>query len=387
VTDDLIEDVKADAAVAAGGLTNFGPDDYLPGLRTLLQAASASPHAGPALDRRVRASAAAALASRLASEAGWAARPACLNARLPPQLVVVGLPRSGTTALHQILAADPAYQWMPAWLTPRPRPRPPARAWEEEPEYRDRIRAYQIRGPNPLHDIGPADPEECLQVMQQSFVSMTWVSSQAVPNYHEWFIQQDERPSYRRYADNLRLIGADDTDRWWLLKNPSHTFGMAAMLEEFPDAVFLHIYRDPAESIVSGCSLIASMGLGEGTFTASELGAHRLRIWAMAAERLDAARAAAPPDRIFVDVDYRAFVADPVATVKDIYAVLSRPLSSEAEVAMREWAVERPMGKHGQHRYRASDFGLSGRAIRERMSGYVERYGISRSVPREPQRA
>ena len=386
MTDDLVEAVKVEATAAAGGLTDFGPDDYLFGLRTLLEAARTSPHAGAVLDRRVRASAAAALASRLTSEANWAARPACLAARLPPQLVVVGLPRSGTTALHQILAADPAYQWIPAWLAPRPRPRPPQRRWENEPEYQDRIRAYRTSGPNPLHDIGPADPEECLQVMQQSFVSMTWVSSQAVPDYHDWFIQQDERPSYRRYADNLRLIGADDTDRWWLLKNPSHAFGMRAMLTEFPDALFLHIYRDPAESIVSGCSLIASMGLGEGTFTASELGHHRLRIWAMAAERLDAARAAAP-DRTFVDVDYRAFVADPITTVKEIYDVLAWPLSSEAEAAMRQWAIERPIGKHGTHRYQASDFGLTVATIRDRMEGYIDRYGIAGHVPRQPEQA
>jgi hypothetical protein len=386
VTGELVEAIQADAVAAAGGLTNFGPDDYLPGLRTLLEAARTSPHAGAVLDRRVRVSATAALVSRLASEAGWAARPACRDAGLPPQLVVVGLPRSGTTALHQILAADPAYQWIPAWLAPRPRPRPPRRQWDQEGEYRDRVRAYEARGPNPLHDIEPADPEECLQIMQQSFVSMTWVSSQAVPDYHDWFIEQDERPSYRRYADNLRLIGADDTDRWWLLKNPSHTFGMAAMLEEFPQAVFIHIYRDPAESIVSGCSLIASMGIGEGTFTARELGAHRLRIWALAAERLDAARAAAP-DRTVVDVDYRAFVADPLATVKAIYAALARPLSYQAEAAMRRWSVERPMGKHGTHRYQATDFGLSDQAIRARMSAYVDRYGIGRSSPREPQRA
>ena len=186
--------------------------------------------------------------------------------------------------------------------------------------------------------------------------------SQAVPEYHEWFIEQDERPSYRRYADNLRLIGGDDLDRPWLLKNPSHTFGMAAMLEEFPDAVFVHIYRDPAESIVSGCSLIASMGLGDGTFTASEFGTHRLRIWALAADRMDAARAGAP-GRTFVDVDYRAFVAEPLAVVRSNVSLLSRTLSSEAEAAMQKRLVAHPMGRHGTHRYLAGDFGLTEQAI------------------------
>jgi hypothetical protein len=371
-----LDGLHALASAAAGGLDDFGPDDYLNGLCQLVDAAATSPHAGPALDRRVEATTVQALASRLASRAAWASRPDSLTAPLPPQLVVMGLPRTGTTALHQILAADPDFQWIPAWLAPRPRPRPRRDLWAADPDYRARVQAWEQRGPNPLHDIGPDDPEECLQVMHQSFVSMTWVSSLPVPDYHEWFIQQDERPSYRRYVDNLKLIGADRPDAPWVLKNPSHTFGLAAMLDEFPDAVFVHIFRDPAETIVSGCSLIASMGLDEGTFTAPELGAHRLRIWSLAADRMAAARAAAP-DRIFIDVDYSAFVRDPVSSVAEIYRALQRPLSAEAEMAMRRWLVERPKDRLGAHRYRAEDFGLTEGQIRARMGAYIERYGIS----------
>lgn len=292
-------------AEAMTGLTDAGGDDHLTGLGVLLDAAAESPHRGPALDMRVRYTAVGALSSRLRSHAWWAARPDVLDRPLPPQVVVVGLPRSGTTALHQVLAADQRFQWIPAWLAPSPGPRPERAQWDADPRYTAAIDEYRRTGPNALHDIAPDDPEECLQLMRQSFVSMLWVSSQAVPAYHEWFIEQDERPSYRRFADNLKLMGADDPHRPWLLKNPSHTFGMAAMLHTFPDAVFVHIHRDPTESIVSGCSLIASMGLGDGTFTATELGAHRLRIWAMAADRFDAARDA-NPGRTVVDVDYAA---------------------------------------------------------------------------------
>jgi hypothetical protein len=377
-----LDELLATASAAAGGLDDFGPDDHLVGLGILLEAAATSPHAGPALDRRVRATAAVALTSRLLSQAGWAERPESLTVPLAPQVVVIGLPRSGTTALHQILAADPQYQCIPSWLAPRPRPRPPRRLWEKDPEHQARAEEHRVRGPNPLHDIGPDDPEECLQVMQQSLLSMVWVSSLPVPDYHDWFMDQDERPSYRRYADNLRLIGADDPGSPWLLKNPSHTFGMAAMLDEFPDAAFVHIYRDPAETIVSGCSLIASMGLGEGTFTPAELGAHRLRIWSKAAERMDEARRAAG-DRTFIDVDYRAFVADPVATVAEVYRGLGRPLGAQPLGAMRRWVAERPKDRLGRHTYRAEDFGLNGGAIRERMAGYIERYGTSPATDAE----
>lgn len=371
-----IDELESAASVATGGLIDFGNGDHRPGLGALVAAAATSPHAGAALDARVRYTAVDALASRLSSQAGWTARPGCLAAPLAPQLVVIGLPRSGTTALHQILAADPAHQWIPAWLAPRPQPRPARHEWADRAEYVQAMEAYRVNGPNPLHDVGPEDPEECLQIMRQSLLSMLWVSSLAVPDYHEWFVEQDERPSYRRYADNLRLIGADDTQRTWLLKNPSHTFGLSAMLEEFPSAAFIHIYRDPAETIVSGCSLIGSMGFGPGGFTAAELGAHRLRIWALAAERMAAARDAAP-ERTVIDVSYRQFIADPLGTVREIYARLGREVSPEAEAAMQQWVRDRPKDKHGAHRYAAEDFGLTTERIRERMAGYIERHDVS----------
>jgi hypothetical protein len=363
-----------EAVAASGGLRDFGSDDYLAGLEVLLEAASASPHAGAALARSTSAVAVAALVGRLSSAAGWTARPDVREQPLAPQVVIVGLPRSGTTALHQMLAADRRFQWIPNWLAWRPRVRPRRDRWNDDPLHREQVERYAATGPNPLHDVGPDDPEECLMVMVQSFVSMMFVSSLAVPDYHEWFLRQDERPSYRRYADNLRLIGADAPDRPWLLKNPSHTFGMAAMLETLSGARVVHIYRDPAESIVSGCSLIANIGGGPGSFTPRELGAHRLRIWGLAAERMDAARR--DHEERFVDVDYRDLVRDPLEVGGRLYDALGIELTDDAALSMRRWSEERPKDRHGTHRYAAEDFGLSAGQIRERMQGYVERYGL-----------
>jgi hypothetical protein len=150
---------------------------------------------------------------------------------------------------------------------------------------------------------------------------------------------------------------------------------MAAMLETFPEARVVHIYRDPAASIVSGCSLITSTAGGPASFTPEELGAHRLRIWALAAERMDAAREG--HDDRFVDVDYRDFVRDPLAVGRNVYAALGIDFTDDVEAAMRRWSEERPRDRFGAHRYQAEDFGLSDDGIRERMQGYIDRYGTS----------
>ena len=89
---------------------------------------------------------------------------------------------------------------------------------------------------------------------------------------------------------------------------------------------------------------------------------------------MDAARAAAP-DRVFIDVDYRVFVADPIGTVREIYGVLARELTSDAEAAMARWVVDRPKDKHGVHRYAAADFGLTENRIRARIDPSTDRAG------------
>jgi hypothetical protein len=116
------------------------------------------------------------------------------------------------------------------------------------------------------------------------------------------------------------------------------------------------------------------MDAGGGGFTATELGAHRLRIWALAAERMDAARGS-HEDR-FVDVDYRQFVRDPLGVGRELYEALQLELTDETVRAMRQWNDDRPKDRFGAHRYQASDFGLSDGMIRERMQGYVDRYAI-----------
>jgi hypothetical protein len=371
----IIDELHERAVVATGGLSDFGDDDYLDGLGVLMEAVDSSPHAGDALRQRTAGMTTAVLVGRLSSQAGWTSRPDVRVQSLPPQVVIVGLPRSGTTALHQMLAADSQFQWIPNWLAWRPRVRPPRDQWADDPLHGAQVARYAQAGPNPLHDIGPDDPEECLMVMVQSFVSMMFVSSLPVPAYHQWFLAQDERPSFRRYADNLRLIGADAPEQPWLLKNPSHTFGMAALLETFPDARIVHIYRDPAASIVSGCSLITSTAGGPGSFTPEELGAHRLRTWALAAERMDAAREG--HEERFVDVDYRDFVRDALAVGRNVYGALGIDFTPDVETAMRQWSEGRPKDRFGAHRYRAEDFGLSDAGIRERMHAYVDRYGTA----------
>jgi hypothetical protein len=370
-----IEALQVDAIDAAGGLRDFGDPAYRSGLDVLVRAAATSPMAGQRLSGQVARIATSALVGRLWSESGWRAHPGFEDQPITAPLIVIGLPRSGTTALHQLLATEGQFLWIPAWLAGRPGPRPIPADWAADARFQQAMARRAADGPNPLHDVGPGDPQECLNVMVQSFVSMMFVSTLPVPDYHQWFLAQDERPSYRRYADNLRLIGGGDRRRW-LLKNPSHVFALGALLDVFPDARIIWIHRDPAASIPSGCGLIMSTAGADGELDPVALGRHRLRIWSMAATRAELARQSHPDAQIH-DVDYRQFVSDPQREVRAIYDRFGLDLMPDPQTSMTSWLAENPQGRHGVHRYSPEQYGLTRGKIHGAFGHYIDRYQLT----------
>lgn len=350
-----------EAAVVASGLDDFGTADYLDALGALLDAAGE--RSRPVLAAMVVRQ----LESRLASQAGWKQRPDCLARELTAPLVIVGIPRTGTTALHKVLSMDEQFQVLENWLIAAPMPRPPRHEWPSYPGYHAgaQIAAAMSDELKAAHFTEPHEADECVVLMAQSFVSNMFGSTLPLPDYDEWLLTQDTTPSFRRYADNLRLVGADDPDRTWLLKNPSHLLALDSLLEVFPDARIVHTHRDPAEAIPSVCSvlrIIRSTMLGDSV-DLHAIGTRELSIWSTAARRACDIRERRPES--FFDVDYRDLLAEPMGVVSAIYGNFGITLSAGAESAMRDWLRDNRQGKHGIHEYQAEDFGLDPTTIRE----------------------
>jgi hypothetical protein len=141
-------------------------------------------------------------------------------------LVVTGIPRTGTTALHKLLSMDPQFQGLEQWLIGTPMPRPPRLAWDTNPQFRAAVANQQafldaVPALRVSHEVNADEVDECLNLLAQSFVSHYPATGFGLPGYDRWWWQRDETDSYRRYADNLRLIGADAPGQRWLLK-PGH---------------------------------------------------------------------------------------------------------------------------------------------------------------------
>ena len=377
-----VEDIHA-SACRATGLEDFGDgaDGHREALGVLLDSLHTDAGLTPGGSRYWRSVLKGALVARLVAQAAFAADPAQADVGVERPVVVTGLPRTGTTALHRLLGADPANQGLELWLTEVPQPRPPRETWEDDPTYRglrDLYAGFMSENPDygGVHYISADDLEECWQLLRQSVTSVSYECLARLDGYSEWLTEADWVPAYRRHKRNLQLIGAGDPGRRWVLKNPSHLFTLDALLEVYPDAVVVQTHRDPRKSMASMCSLAHRTAADWSTrFDPEYIGASQLDLWARGVEAFDAARArheADPSSRAtFVDVDHHELLADPVGVVERVYAAVGAGLPDDVRAAV---VAENDKSLSGDrapaHRYTLADYGLSEDLIAERFAGY-----------------
>jgi hypothetical protein len=356
------------AASQVTALDDFGPDDYTDGLEVLLGSLERDADLTARGRKVMRAMVRGALAARLLSEAGWRAHPEYAQGPVDRPLFVTGLPRTGTTALHRLLTADPAHQGLELWLAEAPQPRPPRQSWADNPVFRY-IQAgcerHHVEHPEfmGVHYMAADQVEECWQLLRQSMRSISWECLAHLPSYSAWLSGQDWTWAYRRHRRNLQLIGLGD-ERRWVLKNPSHLFALDALLAVYPDALIVQTHRAPEVAIASVCSLAAQATAGwSDTFAGPVIGRDQLELWASGLERFGAERARHDPAQ-FCDVAYDDLVADPVGTAGAVYAHFGLPFTGAAADAMRALSTG---GRPGAaHQYTLAEFGLTQEQVAER---------------------
>lgn len=371
-------------AVETTRLEDFGDPDYLIGLRVLLRAFDTDPQLTEIGRQFAYGTVLGTLTARLHTQQGWSQHRETLQQRIERPLVITGIPRTGTTALHKLLSMDPQFQGLERWLTETPMIRPPRESWDSLPAFRTSVanlQAFFAAMPDmrKAHDMVADEPDECLEVLRQSFVSNRFSSSAYLPSYDRWFFEQSESNSYRRYVDVLRLIGGAESGKRWLLKNPGHIAQIEALFEVLPDACIIQTHRDPVQAIPSLCStLYMARRMFEADATRAEIiGPRECRYWQQALSRTDQARRSRAKQ--FFDVDHRDFVADPLGTVKEIYDCFGLELTAVAQERMQVWIAARPTSRHGEHRYRLEDFGITVPAVCDAFADYRSRHRWEKS--------
>jgi hypothetical protein len=372
-----------EAARRQTGLHDFGGDEYREPLRVLRESLVAEGRLTPIGRLVARRDLLSLLVARLTLVEDRRRHPGIAEQAIRRPLFIVGLPRTGSTLLHNLLAQDPRHRVAETWEVMAPSPPPEAAGYDRDPRIAEatrRLRWLEALAPDfkKVHPVGARLAIECIAIMSPSFLSPRFHTLYHVPTYQEWLERQDLRPAYEFHRRFLQHLGWRTPADRWVLKAPAHLFGFDALFAAYPDAVLVQTHRDPLTVLASVASLTAVL---QGAVTAeldlAEIGAEVARRWANGLERaMQVRRGASGPDARFLDVHYHELARDPLGTIRQIYRHLGATLAPEAEQRMRRHLARSPKDQYGAHRYSLDAFGLDPTELSHRFKAYREFFGV-----------
>jgi hypothetical protein len=310
-----------------------------------------------------------------------AANPALAAAPIEAPVFILGLPRAGTTFLHELLARDPANAVPRHWQTVFPAPRPANFNAALDSRVRQANRQLSVfAGLAPgfagLHPITAESPQECSEITAHVFQSLRFDTTHRVPSYLRWLDANGHHAAFAFHKRFLQVLQNGSPARW-VLKCPDDTFALDAILHTYPDARFVIVHRDPVAVIGSVAHLTAVLRRPFlERVDLAEIGAQVSQRWTEGANLLldFDNRVDVPPERK-LHLHYRDVTTAPLGVVARIYARFGLPLDSSALAAMARHVNARPRGGYGAHApYRLEDFGLTEAALRPGFAPYVAQF-------------
>ena len=372
-------DELEDGAHAATGLRDFGSLYYREGLERTVDALNNEAELSEIGNAIQHATISNALIQRLKVEDTYAQHPEIDDEVVGGPVFVIGLPRTGTTALSQLVAADPQFRSLRMWESQAPTPPPETATQDSDPriaQAEEGLRMLDEMFPlmKTMHNSEATAATECQDLMGMSFRTFHFDGAVRVPSYLDWLMHCDMRETYTFHRRVLKLLQWHCPPTLWHLKTPVHMFALDALIDAYPNAKFLWSHRDPAKVMGSVCSLIRYVrSWSSDRDDPEELGAEQLDSWAEAVRRAMDFRQRLGDSR-FADVAFADLQHDPVDTLRVGYASLGLTFSEDSERAVEQWADEHKPGSRGAHDYELSDYGLTPEAVRERFGDYLRTY-------------
>ena len=370
-------------AIETTGLDNFGGDGFREGLERWIVAAQSPPDGfGSAeafaqlCDQAVRL-----LANRLRLVHYATQHPDIARQPIERPLFVLGLPRTGTTAVSYLLDQDPARRSLLLWEAYDTSPPAGTATLRTDPralELLERQRLMIAQDPSraSVHWEWADGPTQCTELHGHDFKATTWDRAYPVPEYSSWLEDADLRSAYE-YEKLVLQVLQSQAPGTWSLKMPAHAMFIDSLLAVFPDARLVWAHRDPyraTASVLSAKSRGWSARWGRPAlpimlgYYPRQLGKHVTRMM-RARERIG-------DERIF-DLHYSAFLRDPLAVMRELYAWAGDELTVEVEAAMAAWLRDNPQGKYGKYSYGLGDLGVDRKVLTPYFEEYLDTYTVA----------
>ena len=377
---DMTVDGVLDAARAATGLTDFGEMDFVERLAIMLRSIDEDGLNG--FGRMLLYNDLVRYASnRLRVEDHIRMNPAVLDIKIDRPIIILGMPRTGTTHLVNLIASDERLRSMPYWESLSPVPvegKPDTRLADAEAGWAglDSLLPMQKN----VHELSPTHIHEEIELQMLDFSSymIEWMSRPY--RWRDWYLSHDQTSTYHYLRKVLQVLTALKGPDRWVLKSPGHLEQIGPLLSAFPDATIVMTHRDPVAVVASCLTMNAYIDrLRRTKVNPAEVANY----WVDRIERLLRAcvrdHALLPAGR-WIDVRFSDFMADQLGTVRRIYASAGLEMTPQAEAAMNHYLETHRRDRHGQLEYDLQeDFGVDPQELRQRFAFYSERFGVAKA--------
>lgn len=375
-------DVFVAQAIEQTGLSDFGDKWFFANIDALIPSLNTQAKLSPEGIYGAQHMIVSGLVNRLRHIQLIKDNPEILDEKVEVTAVLTGLPRTGSTMLHRMLAAAPnltgvkwyeTQNYVPLDGEERGKPTPRLEAAKD-------VLAYMLEAIPELMSIHPMDieqPDEEVIILGQLFSSSMIESTYFVPDYAAWLSQQNPRQAYDDLIQILQSLQWQDPSRKgksWVLKTPGHLMGLQTVLDVFPKAKIVMTHRDPVSTIPSYCSMEASLyKMGSSDISNAEIGIYwmaRLKDWLDSFMKV---RAEAEQER-FIDVNYKALLETPAKEGLRVLGLAGVAESASIKDGMEDWIEANRREHRAAHKYSLEDFGLSEGGIREKYTDYIAQY-------------
>jgi Sulfotransferase family len=372
----LDADVLHAKATAETGLDDFGADDYRERLDVFIAALQEISGMQPTGIVNFHSLLLQFLKNRLLLTDLLARHPEIHDIELLPPVVIAGLPRTGTTHLHNLLGAAPTFRTMPYWESNEPFPSRAEAGVDPDPRMARMDVAVQVMNlvmPHfPLmHEMTTDHVHEEIQLLANDFSTMFFETLGHVPQWRDYYLAHDQTPHYEYLATQLKAMQFLRGGRRWLLKSPQHLEQLPVLDKVFPGVFVVCTHRDPAPVALSMLAYSARMYCSP--VPVNEIAASWMDRLALMLGALVRDRDTIPPQRS-IDVRFDEFMADELAVAEQVYSQAGEHLDDDARAAMTAYLAGHQRGRHGTVATTPEMFGLTERDMRDPFAPYVERF-------------
>ena len=320
------------------------------------------------------------LANLLRIENACIQHPEILTEEIKSPVVIVGLPRTGSTMTHRLLASDPRHTAMlwwegryPAMLDNEVRGHPIERMEMGKAE----VEAVMQASPEAL-TIHPWDykgADEEILLLEHTFFSTVPESFMRLPTYSKWVESQDHIHAYAQLKIMLKYLQWQNPGRdkkRWVLKSPHHLGFIDKLLNIFPDSKVIQTHRDPLKTVPSFCSMCSNLFEPlTNSYDKNEIGHH----WAHKLAKVlnHCMEISNLNQENFLNLEFKKMIKDPILEMEEVYMFIDEDFTDQAENAMNAWKEEN-QHEMGAHQYSLEEFGLESSFIDSYFSEYIKQY-------------